>query len=213
MTGVGVFVKFPEPGKVKTRLAESVGAEKACTLYTKMIDHVLDKTLRPSPYPYTFFCDPFRPEQDYRRFFSQGDYAIEMQEGKDLGERLLQASKRLLSRYSYALIIGTDCLDITPAILEEASMGLLSGRDLILGPAQDGGYYLIGVNRVRPELFSGIEWSSSRVFDQTMNKAKGLNTHFLPMLSDIDTLDDLKTRAREKGGRVDGNAVLANLVM
>ena len=212
MTGLGVFLKFPEPGKVKTRLAQDVGPHQAAALYEKMLHHVIRNAIVPTHLSTTLFCDPSRDEASYREYFSDLALPIEMQEGRDLGERLVAAFRSLLEKHGRAIIVGTDCLDITPALLEQAAEKL-DHEDVVLGPALDGGYYLIGLAKPCEALFDGIAWSTKEVLSQTLQRAKGLSVHLLPRLSDIDTLEDLKARAREKGGRVDGHTILSDLIM
>jgi len=198
---IGVFVKYPDSGKVKTRLARDVGPAVACELYRRMTALVIRNL---GDLPFTLFCDPFREEWDYRRYFP--GLRIQMQRGEDLGERIFKALT------SAPLIIGTDCLDISPAILAEAKSALESS-DLVLGPATDGGYYLVGMRKPRREFFEGISWSTDQVMKQTLERAQGVKVHLLPVLSDIDTLEDLKSRAGEKGRRVDGDTVLTDLIV
>jgi len=211
MTGLGVFLKYPEPGKVKTRLAQDVGPHQAAALYAKMLRHVLEQ-ISHVPFHTVLFCDPQTDEATYRDYFLKESPVLEMQRGEDLGERLANAFESLLKHHSNAIIIGTDCLDITPVLLSQAAEKL-DHEDLVLGPALDGGYYLVGLTRSRPELFQAIAWSTKNVLSQTLSKAKALRVHLMPRLGDIDTLEDLKARAREKGRRVDGHTVLSDLIV
>jgi len=115
------------------------------------------------------------------------------QSGPDLGARLAAAFAGMLAGTSdRALVIGTDCPDLGPEVLGRA-LGALAGSDLVLGPARDGGYYLIGLRRPVPALFSGIEWGSSHVLEETLARARdlGLAMHMLEALGDLDTPADL----------------------
>ena len=116
-----------------------------------------------------------------------------IQSGPDLGARLTAAFVGLFQGGSdRAVVIGTDCPDLTPEALRRA-LGALAGSDLVLGPAHDGGYYLIGLRRPMPALFLGIEWGSGRVLEETLSRARdmGLAAHMLEALGDLDTPADL----------------------
>lgn len=195
-TAIVVYVKFPVPGKVKTRLAKDVGPEKAAQLYSAMIERVANFTLSPLPrtqFEILFHCDPIRTADEYKAHFARHGVGIEMQEGEDLGARLNHSISDVLTRFARVLTIGSDCLEITPALVEEAARSLEQGNDVVLGPATDGGYYLVGMQRPQPELFQGIEWSTDSVLRATIAKCKQLNlkVHLLAELSDIDTVKDL----------------------
>lgn len=198
MTGVAVYLKYPTPGKVKTRLAASIGDQEAAGLYSRMIAAVWEKTLRPLPqedFAVHFLCDPYRPLQDYQERY--GEWApCSAQSGGDLGERLKHSFSSLLAKYDEVITIGTDCVDISDELMREARAELRAGKDLVLGPATDGGYYLIGLRAEAPALFEGQAWSTPTVLSATLDKAAklGLQTHLLACLSDIDTLQDLEAR-------------------
>jgi len=192
LIGLGVFLKYPEPGRVKTRLAKDVGEIKATQLYRQMIQEVFEKTLNlllPTEAQVYLFVDPFRPVADYEKEF-QG-FPIVEQSGADLGERMNSAFEVLLSKHPKAAIIGTDTVTISHKDILLCSNKLQSTNDLVLGPAMDGGYYLIGLKKVYPELFEDVNWSTDKVFDQTLLRAAKLNIHLLARRRDIDTLDDI----------------------
>lgn len=195
MIGLGVFLKYPEPGRVKTRLAKDVGNEKATQLYRWMIQEVFKKTLKPllpTEAKVYLFVDPFRPVADYETEF-QGFPFVE-QVGADLGERMKNAFEVLISKHPKAAIIGTDTVSMSHKDILQCSDKLQSTDDLVLGPAMDGGYYLIGLKKVYPELFEAIEWSSPKVLGQTKNRAGelGLTSYFLSKRRDLDTLADIQ---------------------
>ena len=191
-TAVAVYVKYPEPGRVKTRLAADVGPEQAALAYQRMLTHVLDVSLDPLPpgCELILWCDPYRPLEDYRKRF--GSYTLRAQSGKDLGERLNDTFATLLEAHEAAITVGSDCVRIEPKHIKETLEQLHRGADLVLGPAEDGGYYLIAMKKNHPPLFSGIDWSTDRVLEQTLQKAReqGLAVHQLERLPDIDTLAD-----------------------
>lgn len=183
-----VFQKTPELGKVKTRLAASIGDKGALRVYQFLLQHT-HRVLENFPADIHVFI-----AGAYDASSSQpSNYFFHMQEGEDLGARMDTAFTKLLSSgYQKVLIIGTDCYDLSPEILRQA-FAELTQRDLVIGPARDGGYYLLGMRKPAPELFIGIPWSTSSVFRDTMDCAKklGLSCAVLPVLSDVDTAEDL----------------------
>ena len=164
MISVGIFAKPPVPGAVKTRLIPDIGADKATRVYRYCLEYTLE-VVKQSGLDYQLFVsevgdDPLFQEEDYS-----------LQKGDDLGTRMFHAFQDLLSRGTDgALIIGTDCLDITSMHLQEAARSL-ADHELVLIPALDGGYALIGCTTIDPSLFDNVRWSSDRVYQQTVNNA------------------------------------------
>lgn len=201
-----LFARFPESGQAKTRLIPAVGAERAARLQaalTRRALHVTDQLRRQRP------CDV-----EVR--FSGGDaarmralYGVEHffveQQGDGLGERLERAIAAAFQRgVKRALAIGTDCPEIEPEILDEAFASLREA-DVVLGPALDGGYYLIGLRAPRPELFHGIDWGTEKVLRQTLERAarSGCRVRQLRTLSDVDRPADLIACRRVPGAFLD----------
>lgn len=186
MAAIGIFARPPRPGRVKTRLAASIGDPAATDVYRLCLAHAL-ATVRESGLPYRLFLA--EPGDD--ELFA-GESPLP-QQGANLGERMANALKQLQEELGQpGIIIGTDCLDIDASLLRSASREL-HNAELVLAPAIDGGYVLIGCRRVCGELFADIEWSSSRVLRQTLANAQtlGLKVAQLATLRDIDTLADL----------------------
>lgn len=193
-----LFIKYPEPGKVKSRLARDLGEEVTATLYRNFVEDMLPsiKAIRAD----LKIC--FYPPELRERFLEWlgKDHDYLPQDGEDLGERMEKSLTRVFSEgYRKAVIIGSDSPDLPGHIIE---LGLLSLRshDIVIGPSCDGGYYLIGFAKegFLPEVFRDITWSSAAVFKKTLdiiNKA-GLNVLVLPEWRDIDTLDDLRDLIR-----------------
>ena len=127
-------------------------------------------------------------------FWQDSLFLKRIQEGKDLGEKMLQAFKDCLADYKRVLIIGSDCPYLSKQIIDEA-FAALNENDLVIGPTEDGGYYLLGMKSLHSELFSDINWSTPMVFQSTLKiiHQKKLNTHILEKLSDIDFSSDWKT--------------------
>lgn len=184
-----VFAKNPEKGKVKTRLAKTVGEEKAYQTYLKLMDYTLEVAEGADAHKqiwYSSFID--------REDRSVPNFEKKLQRGKNLGERMLNAFRRgFEDRFEKIVIIGSDCPEITPQIIEDAFAGL-DQNDVVIGPSEDGGYYLLGLRGIIPGIFSYIPWSTGRVFSETMNvlKKAGKDVTLLPTLNDIDTAEDLR---------------------
>ena len=181
-----VFQKNAILGKVKTRLASGMGELRALEIYRHLIQ-LTYSALEDVPVPvWTYFSD-YIPESTHP--------SVEkslLQEGQDLGERMANAFARSFeSGMEKVVLIGTDCPTLQSNHLNEA-FEALNYSDLVVGPATDGGYYLIGMNCRADYLFEGISWSTSQVLSETLNVASqhGLTTTLLHELDDIDTQED-----------------------
>ncbi|MBD2073249.1 TIGR04282 family arsenosugar biosynthesis glycosyltransferase [Phormidium sp. FACHB-592] len=188
------FTRYPEPGKAKTRLIPALGAEAAAELHRQMTEHTLAqvKPLQQSR-SLTVECWFAGGDRAQMQTWLGTDLVCQPQPEGDLGDRMAQAFQTAFdSGMKAAVIIGTDCPELTTALLVEAFQALQQ-TDLVLGPAADGGYYLIGLRRLVPDLFKTITWSTDRVFQQTVDIANNLNLSLttLPMLTDVDRPDDL----------------------
>ena len=184
-----IFIKNPKLGKVKTRLAATVGDEKALSIYKQLLDFTRNLAISLSVERMLFYSDEVEIEDNWSPIFFQKN----KQQGDDLGERMKNAFHTTLLTSSKAVIIGSDCAELTKEILENA-FEALEKNDFVLGPAEDGGYYLIGMNYFEPSIFENMEWSTDEVFSKTVVKINELNKKatFLPMLSDTDNEEDWK---------------------
>ncbi len=195
------FVKFPEPGKVKTRLASALGAQKACDLYRHFVELTLAKTkLVPQAARYVTFSPPER-EQDFRALFNDDSHWFPQAEVPNLGERIYCAVQTVLARGARGVItIGSDSPSLPVEFLQQAAQALTK-FDLVLGPAEDGGYYLIGLKSAPRPLFENISWSTDEVFAQTLAAAGrlGLSVFVLPEWYDVDEVETLEKFYRDKG--------------
>lgn len=184
--GLVVFLRLPDKGKVKTRLAATLGEEAALEIYKKLVYITLDTVTRSGIPAYLFYTDGLPPagERDPR-------FSYHIQLDGDLGTKMADALSFVLSLHKKALIIGSDCPDLTPEILH-ACCRSLDEKDIILGPSDDGGYYLLGCSELHPVLFADIEWSTSSVLDQTIEKIMEANLSYglLERLHDIDRAED-----------------------
>jgi rSAM/selenodomain-associated transferase 1 len=182
-----VFVKNPVPGKVKTRLAASVGHEVATLIYKQLVSFT-GKVASASGYPVHIYYSDFIPEKNY---LIDPCASRRLQRGKDIGEKMANAIADQLLRHKKVVLIGSDCGEISSQILHHA-FGRLSVADVVLGPARDGGYYLVGMKARYTSIFKGIEWSTPGVLNQTISNALhlGIDLALLAELGDVDTYKD-----------------------
>jgi rSAM/selenodomain-associated transferase 1 len=197
-----VFTRYPEPGKAKTRLIPALGELGAAELHRQMAEHTLMQVrglqaVRNLSVEVRFAGGDFAQMQGWLG----ADLNYQMQGEGDLGDRLFHACQVTFNNGNDSVVmIGTDCPDLDTALLQKAFQELRQ-HDLVLGPATDGGYYLIGLRRPVPQLFTGIAWSTAEVLQQTVAIAKrlGLAIAYLPTLSDIDHPEDLDIWQGGKG--------------
>ncbi len=198
--GLGLFLKKPEPGKVKTRLAKTLGDAFAARVYTAFVSDLF-KTLHglQEVQIFVFFTpdDDQIAVEDFLKSITDKGLREQIQlvpqgEG-DLGHRMVRAFKRLEKAVERGVLIGTDFPTLKGSTLE-AAWQALDSNDLTLGPALDGGYYLIGMKDSHPELFEGVNWSTESVFSETIQRSEnlGLKTVILEEGDDIDDEKDLK---------------------
>jgi rSAM/selenodomain-associated transferase 1 len=180
-----VFLKTPRPGFVKTRLAVAIGPEAACAAYRQMAGAVLEQ-LAPLPHVELRYT-PDDAEAEISPWLKSG-WTARPQGGGDLGERMHRACAEANGP---AIIIGSDCPAIALADILDAATAL-KNHNVVVGPATDGGYWLIGLAAPCPALFVGIAWSTDDVLKVTLAKAEaaGLSVHQLRELADVDTVED-----------------------
>lgn len=179
---ISIFARWPEPGKAKTRLISAFGADGAAAIYTKLLAHTVE-VARASGVPFELRVTGASPE-DFRAGLGEDLNIVEQGDG-DLSARLGRVP-------APAIVIGSDCPGLTPAILR-AAHDTLQTDPMVIGPASDGGYYLLGYREEAGFAFEDMEWSTERVFEETLRRfaARGIRPAVLPELSDIDTPEDL----------------------
>lgn len=187
----GIFIKYPEPGRVKTRLAKDVGEERAAEIYKQLVEKAVFNT-RPSGNEYSrvIFYDPPDRRKDFERWFP-GERFIQ-QRGSDIGHRMDHAIRDLLDKDAQkAVVTGADIPELTAVIIREAFTAL-DYADIVIGPAMDGGYYLIGMKTTHPELFENIPWGTENVLEESIARIQqsGWACSAVQTLTDIDTLED-----------------------
>ena len=184
-----LFVRNPELGKVKTRLAASVGPEEALAIYMHLLQHTKQVTENLPMDKVVYYSN----EVDQQDLWPNDKYKKQVQPSGNLGEKMEAAFRDAFAQgYTSVVIIGSDCHQLTPAIIEKAFEELKT-HEVVIGPALDGGYYLLGMKRLHPELFQNKRWSTEHVFPDTLFDIERLHLSHkvLPELSDIDYIEDL----------------------
>lgn len=184
-----IFYRNPELGKVKTRLAASIGDEKALAVYLKLSSHTRLITESLSIDKLVSYSDFIDHEDNWVATYFKKD----LQNGRDLGERMKNAfASGFAQGYQKIVIIGTDCFELTPEIVTQ-SFERLDHHDAVIGPALDGGYYLLGTKKLIPEIFRNKSWSTESVCLETMRDFDrlGLVYTLSPPLRDVDEVKDL----------------------
>lgn len=185
-----LFVKNPRLGRVKTRLAATLGDKQALEIYNRLLGITHREAGKLAEDKEVWYSD-FIDQND---LFESGKFKKKLQQGENLGERMWNAvSDAFDSGYRRVIVIGSDCPDIDAGILHEA-FEKLNHADTVLGPSKDGGYYLIGFSKLIPEVFRNISWSTSQVLSQTREILVNVKTGWVELraLNDIDTEEDLK---------------------
>ncbi|MFM8551171.1 MAG: TIGR04282 family arsenosugar biosynthesis glycosyltransferase [Nitrospiraceae bacterium] len=192
-----IFGKAPIPGQVKTRLCPPLTDDEAATLQGSLVLDVVEKaraSAKSGQYDCIFACAPSREHVFFKVLEDRQGLRLLDQVGEDLGTRMARAFQDTFNQgYQQVVIVGTD-VPTLPASSFGTAFRLLKDHDLVLGPALDGGYYLIGLQRPAPDLVTGMPWSTDQVLTLTKKKAEGLGlkTALLPTYRDLDRLEDLQ---------------------
>jgi len=184
-----IFVKNPLPGKVKTRLARHIGNEGAVKAYHKLLNITKNAALNANCESRAYYGD-FVNRED---LWSEPQFEKKLQKGNNLGQRMNNAFKTAFNDgYHKVVIIGSDCPEITGEIINRA-FELMDSSEVVVGPAADGGYYLLGMRKYH-NLFEKKQWSTSSVLQDTVNdlEQKEISYQMLTVLSDLDTIEELK---------------------
>ena len=186
MNAIIIFIRNPILGKVKTRLAREIGDLQALQIYNQLLNITRDVSLESHAIKYLFYSDFIENDDEW-----DSNYNKMLQTGNDLGERMKVAFQSILQRHSKCIIIGSDCPYISEKLIESAFTSL-DQNDVVIGPAKDGGYYLLGMNKLILEIFTDMAWSQQHLLTQTKAKLDELNYSYceLDILEDIDTLKE-----------------------
>ncbi len=184
-----IFVKNPVKGYVKTRLAKTIGDSKALQIYQSLLQITHNITKEVSCDRQVWYSQSIEEDDLWRN----NRYSKFVQQGSDLGERMQFAFyKAFRNGYKKAIIIGSDCADLSPKLIDIA-FDALDNHQVVIGPSRDGGYYLLGMTRYLPNLFENKKWSHDTVYQHTVNQMRSHSISFevLPVLNDIDMESDL----------------------
>jgi len=183
-----IFTRNPELGKIKTRLAKTIGAEKALAIYKFLLAHTKKVTEKIACDKAVYYSVKVREDD----LWNGEIYQKKQQLGEDLGIRMQNAFQDAFANgYEKVLIVGSDLIDLSEEIIEKGFLQLAS-NDVVIGPAEDGGYYLLGMKSVHPNVFKNKNWGTSSVREETLNDLKDKKVHLLNELNDADVLDDIK---------------------
>ncbi len=182
------------PGYVKTRLIPALGAEGAALLYMRLLQQSVELVMAADLSPVQLWSAPDSTHAFFQQLASQYDLRLCDQSGADLGERMCGAADRALKESDAVLLIGADCPLLSAAHLAQALQWLMDGEDAVLGPAEDGGYVLLGLRQNSAALFEDMSWGGDQVLEITRRRLAGLGWHWqeLEPLWDIDRPVDLE---------------------
>lgn len=208
MNAVVIMAKAPFPNEAKTRLTPPLEPEMASYLYHSfLLDKIEQVKSIEGVYPFIVYT-PETAEAFFQEIMPPG-FSLISQSGADLGERLANTSESLFEQgFEKVVMLDSDTPNLPPEYIREG-LRRLDEADIVLGPCEDGGYYLIGMKASQPQLFKGIPWSTSRVMDLTVENADslGLVVSLLDRWYDVDTVEDLRrlkydlgSASRQKGG-------------
>jgi uncharacterized protein len=194
---LAILAKAPVPGSVKTRLIPALGAEGAAALHARLIERTVETACAAAIGPVTLWVTPEGPHPCFTALASSFPIALAAQPDGDLGARMLAACQ---AASGPAIVIGTDCPALAPSHLRQAADVLRDGNNVVVIPAEDGGYVLIGSRRPQPRLFDEMTWSTDQVMAQTRQRLTraGLTWREFPPLWDVDRPEDL-ARLRATG--------------
>ena len=183
-----IFTRNPELGKAKTRLAKTVGDEKALEIYKFLLDKTKEITSKVTSDKAVYYSVKIR-END---IWDAKSYQKHQQVGEDLGIRMLNAFKHSFAAgYQKVMIIGSDLFDLTSENIENAFQQLDS-NDVVLGPAEDGGYYLLGMNALQEDIFKNKDWGTASVRKDTLIDLQDKAVFLLKELNDVDVFEDIE---------------------
>ncbi len=196
-----VFAKAPDAGKAKTRLIPALGEAGAAALHARLVTHTLTTITSAALCPVQLWCAPNTTHPFFDSCKNNFPVTLHQQQGANLGERMAHAMNHNLQQNFNSVIIGTDCPALSTADVEQAFTNLQNGSDIVLAPASDGGYVLMGLTHFSPTLFSAINWGSGEVLATTRKKIAALQwpSTELATFQDIDRPEDLHEAERLLG--------------
>lgn len=195
-----IMAKAPIPGHAKTRLIPTLGEEGAAQLHQQLVQRLLDALHPAHIAPLQLWCSPDETHPFFQDCAQRYPLSLHRQQGDHLGQRMAQALSNALHEADAAMVIGCDIPALGPTQLRQACHWLAQGSEAVLGPSQDGGYYLLGLRHMADELFTDIPWGSAQVAEHTRVRLRELDWQWreLEYLWDVDRKEDL-LRAKEAG--------------
>ena len=183
-----IFTRNPELGKVKTRLAKSVGDESALKIYEFLLKHTVEITEKLNVDKYVFYSENIHRDD----IWNPDIFRKKMQNGTDLGERMKNAFSELFGMgYEKVIIVGSDIYELQQKDIENAYEALQTSP-FVIGPAIDGGYYLLGMKELNSEIFQNKNWGTNSVLEDTLNDLKNKKYILLEEMNDVDYYEDIK---------------------
>jgi rSAM/selenodomain-associated transferase 1 len=188
-----IFAKAPVPGQVKTRLIPTLTPRMAAKLHGRLVRETVARLAGAGLAPIELWCSPDTLHPLFLELARTYGLSLHRQEGADLGERMSEAFANALTRGGEVVLLGTDCPSLDGAYVS-AALAALEGSDAVLGPAEDGGYVLLGLKRSAPEIFLNMPWGTARVAALTRERLASLGWKWaeLPALWDLDRPQDLE---------------------
>lgn len=195
---IAILAKAPIAGLAKTRLMPALGAHGAAMLQEALTARAVETATAAQTGPVTLWATPDATHPSFRELAVKSQIAVKRQPDDDLGARMLAACEAVDGP---ALVIGTDCPSLSPAHLQKAADALRHGSDVVVIPAEDGGYVLIGMRKPQPQLFGAMPWGTDSVMAETRTRIAGIGLRHreLPALWDVDRPDDLEKLRGDPG--------------
>ncbi|MFC4723330.1 TIGR04282 family arsenosugar biosynthesis glycosyltransferase [Geojedonia litorea] len=183
-----VFTRNPELGKCKTRLAKTIGNKAALEIYIHLLKHTCTITKPVTAVKFVFYSETISPDD----LWDSSIFRKKLQSGEDLGSRMQNAFSELFELgYEHVMIIGSDLLELSVSHIENAFKHL-HNHDLVIGPAKDGGYYLLAMKKLHESIFKNKNWGTASVLNDTLNDLNNFDVKLIEELNDIDTFEDIK---------------------
>ncbi|MCK5706415.1 MAG: TIGR04282 family arsenosugar biosynthesis glycosyltransferase [Candidatus Aureabacteria bacterium] len=187
-----IFVKYPESGLVKTRLAKTIGKDEAAQFYRILVENILENCISKDYRTIIFYSGNCEANDLMNWLGKDLDYIAQV--GGSIGERMFSAFRGVFQKEAgKVVLIGSDCLFVNAKVVQQAFKELEKVH-VTIGPSKDGGYYLLGLSRLQEEIFNGIDWSTDKVMEQTkqtLNRV-GVAYSLIDEYFDIDTFEDIE---------------------
>lgn len=189
-----VFARAPVPGKAKTRLIPALGPEGAAGLHAQLVTQTLNTVCGLDENPVELWCTPDTHHDFFQSCSKEFNIKLHLQQGEDLGARMHHAFSSALHNHSWGILLGTDCPNLSTDDLTQAINAMQSGAEAVVGPAFDGGYYLLGLRKPATTLFENMPWGTGEVLDLTLQKLHklGIKPASISWQQDLDRPEDLK---------------------